>query len=78
MQDNYVRIELSWPDITCSTSKLCKGGFIIYKAKDGLGLTDDWVSRFIAPATTAAFVQSLALLYFGPLYGSQCSRVCVP
>ena len=54
MQDNYVGMELSWPDIACA-SKLCKGGFIIYKAKDGLGLTDDWISRYIAFATTAAF-----------------------
>ena len=61
MQDNYVGMELSWPDITCA-SKLCKGGFIIYKPKEGLGLTDDWLSRFIAPATTAAFDEGVGAI----------------
>ena len=31
------------------------GTFIIYKAREGLGLTDDWMSRFVAPAIMAAF-----------------------
>ena len=48
MQDNYVGMELCWPDIHCA-SKLCKGGFIVYKPREGLGLTDDWIARFIAP-----------------------------
>ena len=68
MQDNYVGMELSCPDGACA-SKLCKGDFIVYRLKDGLGLTDDWLSRFIAPATTAAFnegvgaILGLALLW---------------
>ena len=54
MQDNYVGMELSWPDISCA-SKLCKGSFVMYKARQGLWLTDNWMSRFVAPAITAAF-----------------------
>ena len=61
MQDNYVRMELSWPDIACA-SNLCKCSFIIYKAKDDLGLTNDWGSRFIAPATTAAFDEGVGAI----------------
>ena len=54
VQDNYVGMELSWPDISCA-SKLCKRSFVIYKARQGLGLTDGWMSTFVAPANTAAF-----------------------
>ena len=61
MQDNNVGMELSWPDLACA-SKLRKGGFIAYRAKDGLGLPDDWVSRFIAFATTAAFDEGVGVI----------------
>ena len=39
-------IELNWPIISCA-SKLYKDSFI--------GITDDWISRFVAPAITGAF-----------------------
>ena len=54
MQDNYVGLELQWPDISCA-SKLCKGGFVVYRAKDGHGITEEWLPRFIAHAVTRAF-----------------------
>jgi len=54
MQDNYVGMELAWPDIT-TASKLCKGGFVVYRQKNGLNISDDWISRFVAPSITSSF-----------------------
>ena len=47
IQDTYVGMELK-----AGLTFLVQA---IYKAREGLGLTDDWMSRFVAPAITAAF-----------------------
>ena len=83
MQDNYVGMELNWHDISF-TSKLCKqGSFIIYKAREGFGLTDDWMSRFVAPAITGAFDegvgavlrQALLWAYMDPVLAADVVRL---
>ena len=54
MQDNYVGMELAWPDIT-TVSKLCKGGFIVYRQKQGLNISEDWIAWFVAPSIPSSF-----------------------
>ena len=54
MQDRYTGTQLHWPDIHAA-SKLCLGGICKYKVKDGSGITNEWLSREVAPAITASF-----------------------
>ena len=39
MQDQYTDTQLAWPDANAA-SKLSGGSVVIYKAKDGSGVTD--------------------------------------
>ena len=43
MQDRYVDIQLTWPDVNAD-SMLCQGGVCKYKVKSDTGLTDKWVA----------------------------------
>jgi hypothetical protein len=54
MQDRYTNIQLDWPDVNAA-SKLCDGGPVLYKPKDGSGITDEWLAREVAPGISTSF-----------------------
>ena len=60
MQDRYTDTQLDWPDANAA-SKLA-GSVVIYKAKDGSGVTDWWLSREIAPAITSSFNEGIGAI----------------
>ena len=61
VQDRYTDTQLTWPDVKAAT-KLCKGGVCLYRVKDGLGITDEWIARNIAPAITGTFGEAVGAI----------------
>lgn len=61
MQERYADTQLDWPDV-CAASNLCTGGVVLYRAKEGSGITDDWLAREITPGITGSFNESVAAI----------------
>ena len=54
MQDRYVDIQLTWPDVNAA-SMLCQGGVCKYVVKSDAGLTDEWIASNVAHGITSIF-----------------------
>lgn len=54
MQDCYVDIQLTWPNVNAA-SMLCQGGVCKYVVKADAGLTDKWIASNVANSITSVF-----------------------
>ena len=54
MQDHYVDMHLTWPDVN-TAAKLCNGGICFYKLKPDFNVTEDWLSRLVTPNISKVF-----------------------
>jgi len=61
MQDRYTDMQLDWPDVRAA-SKLCDGGTCLYKVKDGLPVTNAWISTNVTPSITASFGEGVGAI----------------
>lgn len=61
IQDTYVETQLDWPDYYAA-SKLCEGGVIVYRIKEGVGITDNWLLEKVCPYIYRSFSKGVALV----------------
>ena len=66
MQDSYVDVQLTWPDVNCASSVVSKG-VCLYKVKGEAGLSDDWLCEHVAPRITASFGNKVGAILAKPL-----------
>ena len=66
MQDQYLEIQLDWPDINAA-SRLCHRGVCVYKERDDSSVTDQWLAASVTPAIRGAFGDRVAVILAKPL-----------
>ena len=60
-QDKYAECTVPWPDAKVA-SALCKGGPIHYSVKEGSGISEEWILRYVCPAIRTCYGRSLSLV----------------
>eukprot|EP00536_Pseudo-nitzschia_multiseries_P012435 jgi/Psemu1/32101/gm1.32101_g len=68
MQENYLGVQLDWPDINAA-SKLCYKGICLYKEKDASGITKDRLALLLLPRFEASLALQLVLSLQSPCFG---------
>ena len=66
MQDSYVDVQLTWPDVNCASCVVSKG-VCLYKVKANAGLSDAWLCEHVTPQITAVFGNKVGAILAKPL-----------
>eukprot|EP00957_Ditylum_brightwellii_P091443 6963107-Ditylum_brightwellii.AAC.1 len=59
--DRYCDTKLPWVDVKINVA-LCVGGLCAYKLKEGSGLTDDWISKYVCPSIKHVYGEGVSIL----------------